>query len=152
VVDPVLDDAVRELLAEARRATLTTIDAGDARPRSVPICYAFLGDALWSPLDEKPKRASDPTALRRVQNLRADPRATILVDRWHEDWRRLAYVEIAVIGSLVGPDEPTHRTAVAALRERYPQYAAHRLEERPLLRFTVVGTVAWRAESSRRSP
>jgi PPOX class probable F420-dependent enzyme len=147
VDEPTLDTAARALLAEARRATLTTIDARDGRPRSVPVCYALVSDAIWSPLDEKPKRGDDPTALRRVRNLQADERATLLVDRWSEDWTRLAFLELDLRGALVEPGAPDHVTAVAALRTRYPQYAGHRLEERPMLRFRVVGVVAWASRS-----
>ena len=143
---PPLDPETRALLEEARRATLTTIDHRDGRPRSVPICYAVVGDVIWSPLDEKPKLTLDPTNLRRVRNLRADPRATILVDRWSEDWTRLAFIELEAHAGLVERGSPEHATAVAVLRRRYPQYAGHNLEERPLLRFAVDGIVRWRAD------
>jgi hypothetical protein len=33
--------------------------------------------------------------------------------------------------------------AIEALRAKYPQYAAHRLEDRPVLRLTVDRVVAW---------
>ena len=111
----------------------------------MPVCYALLDAEIWSPLDEKPKRAADMTALRRVQNLLADDRATLLVDRWNEDWSALAFVELAVRGCVVGPEDPRHASVVTALRARYPQYAGHRLETRPLLRFTIEGTRAWLA-------
>lgn len=143
MAEPVLDADTRALLAEARRAVLTTIDSRDGRPRSVPICYALVGDEMWSALDEKPKSTDDPTALRRVRNLAVDPRATIFVDRWSEDWPKLAFVELATRGELVWPDDPTHHEAVEALRARYPQYKAHRLEDRPMLRFTPVSAVRW---------
>jgi len=140
-----MDEPTKALLAEARRGTLTTVDAGDGRPRSVPVCYALVGDAIWSPLDEKPKRAEDPRTLRRVRNVAADDRATLLVDRWSEDWSRLAFAELDVRGELVEPGSADHAAAVVALRARYPQYADHRLEERPMLRFRVVGATTWSA-------
>jgi hypothetical protein len=37
--EPHLDETTRRLIIGARRATLTTIDARDGRPRSVPICF-----------------------------------------------------------------------------------------------------------------
>jgi len=145
VSDPTLTAPDRELLREARRATLTTVDARDGRPRSVPICFVLIGDAIWSALDEKPKATSDPTRLRRVRNLAADPRATILVDHWSEEWAQLAFVELAVRGGLVAAGAPGHAAAVEALRNRYPQHRAHDLEGRPMLRFTIEGVVGWRA-------
>src|SRR5437660_1723483 len=106
MAEPILDEAAEALVAEARRAVLTTLDWRDGRPRSVPICFAIEtgrgadGSVLFSALDEKPKAASDPHRLTRVRNLLVDPRATILVDRWDEDWSRLAFVELACLGSL----------------------------------------------------
>jgi PPOX class probable F420-dependent enzyme len=131
------------LLFENRRATLTTIDARDGRPRSVPICFVVVDGDLYSPLDEKPKSTADPTDLWRVRNLARDPRATILLDRWSEDWHELAWLELECAGELVQPRDSGHDSAVDALRSKYPQYAGHDLASRPLLRFRVERTVAW---------
>ncbi len=57
-----LTPAERELLADARRATLATITA-DGRSRLVPICFVLIEDVIWSPIDEKPKSADDPRSL-----------------------------------------------------------------------------------------
>ena len=148
----VFTEAAQVLVAGARHAVLSTIDARDGRPRSVPICHVLAvpedggPPALWSPLDEKPKAAADPRRLRRVTNLAADPRATILVDRWDEDWPRLAFVELGCLGAIVEPGGEGHAAAVDALRAKYPQYRRHRLEERPMLRFTVTAVRSWAAE------
>lgn len=105
----------------------------------------LLADALYSPLDEKPKRVNDPRALRRVRNLLAEPRASVLVDHWDEDWSRLWFVNIAVLGQLLDPKTPGHPPAVDALRAKYPQYRTQRLESRPILRLEIVGMNGWRA-------
>jgi PPOX class probable F420-dependent enzyme len=139
-------------VADARRATLATIGA-DGLPSLVPICFVVLGEpapqAICSPLDEKPKRSADPRGLRRVRDLLADSRATLLVDRWDEDWTRLAFVELEVAGSLLGPGDGGHAQAIDALRAKYPQYATHRLEARPMLRLAPVRVTArWAADRS----
>lgn len=128
-----LNDDWARFVADARRATLATLDP-DGRPSVVPICFVLLDGSLWSPLDEKPKRVADPRRLARVLNLLADPRAALLVDRWDEDWSRLAIVQLEAWGSLVEPGAPGHARVLNALRGKYPQYAAQRLEERPILR------------------
>jgi PPOX class probable F420-dependent enzyme len=148
-----LDDSALRLLGEARRAVLSTIDAHDGRPRSVPICFAAVQGrdgavTLYSPLDEKPKSIADPRALGRVRNLQADPRATFLVDRWAENWSRLAWLQLDVDGRLVEPGEEGHAAAVQALRARYPQYRDQDLEGRPMLRLEVVSAVAWSAANA----
>ena len=140
--DDLLAPAWWRFLADARTATLTTLDP-DGRPASVPICFIVLDAALWSPLDEKPKRSADPRTLRRVRNLIADPRATILVHRWDEDWGRLAFVSLDALGQLVEPDSGAHARATSALRAKYPQYADHDLEGRPSLRLEPTGATTW---------
>lgn len=145
-----LDDGQRTFLEAARTATLATIGP-TGRPRLVPICFALAPDAggptvIYSPLDDKPKQGDDPRSLARVRDLVERPRATLLVDRWSEDWSRLAWLRLDVVGALVEPGPPTpeeHAAAVTALRARYPQYAAHRLERRPILRFTVERVASW---------
>jgi PPOX class probable F420-dependent enzyme len=147
---PVLSAPERSFLAASRRAVLTTI-ARDGRPRSVPICFVLAEDdaVLYTPLDDKPKRTDDPRALARVRDIAADPRVTVLADRWDEDWTRLAWLRIDGRATLIEPDDPVtvgeHAWAVGALRARYPQYAEHRLEARPIIRIAVERSVAWGA-------
>ena len=149
--DRILDERSRAFLEAARSATLATI-APDGRPRLVPICFATGEDVeagrvrLYSPLDDKPKRVADAHRLARVRDLMARPAATLLVGRWSEDWDRLGWLRLDVRANVLepaGPDAAEHALAVAALRARYWQYAAHRLEERPILRFTIERAIAW---------
>jgi len=145
---PVLDPAQRAFLGVARTATLATIRP-DGLPRLVPICFVVGEDdadgrpTLSSPLDEKPKASSDPRALARVRDLLARPEATLLVDRWSEDWDRLGWIRLDSRAELVEPGAPGHASAIEALRAKYPQYREHRLEIRPILRFTVERAGAW---------
>jgi PPOX class probable F420-dependent enzyme len=118
--------------------------APDGHPRLVPVCYALAADEathgrliLYTPLDEKRKRASDPHRLARVRDLIARPQVTLLVDRWDEDWRRLAWLRLegtAVLLEPAGDTRPEHAAAVAALRAKYPQHVRQDLETRPVIR------------------
>ena len=76
--DAPLDERAWRYLADHRVAHLATTDA-DGRPSLVPICYADDGRAIYSALDQKPKRVA-PAALQRVRNLRAHPEVALLVD------------------------------------------------------------------------
>lgn len=142
--------AERRLLVEARRATLATI-ASDGLPRLVPICYAVHPDeaVLYVAIDDKPKRTTDPHRLARVRDVVADPRVSVLVDRWDEDWARLAWLRCEGRASLLEPgaDRPRERAersaAVDALRARYPAYTEHDLEHALLLRIEIARTKAW---------
>ena len=125
----------------ARTATLGTI-AEDGRPRLVPICFVLDGDVLFTPIDEKPKETSDPRQLARIRDIARRADVTVLVDRWDEDWNHLAWLRIEGRATLT--EDPAERVrAIAALRVKYPQYADHDLEARPLIRIAIERVRSW---------
>ncbi len=140
----ILSDQNRRFLTATRRAVLVTI-ASDGRPRPVPICFVLAADdpTVYTPLDDKPKRTDDPLTLARVRDLSADPRVSILADRWDEDWTRLAWLRAEGRASLVMPGPGEHARAVEALRATYPQYETHRLDDRPLIRIDIERVTTW---------
>ena len=140
-----LSDPERRFLVAQRRVVLVTI-APDGRPRPVPICFVLAPDApvLFTPLDDKPKRTEDPLALARVRDITADPRVTILADRWDEDWAHLAWLRAEGRASLLDRGAE-HAVAVAALRATYAQYATHALDARPLIRVELGRVTTWGA-------
>jgi PPOX class probable F420-dependent enzyme len=142
----VLTDLERRFLSAHRRAVLITISP-DGRPRPVPICFVLADDApvLYTPLDDKPKRTIDPLGLARVRDIAADPRVAILADRWDEDWTRLAWLRAEGRAELLPAGPGEHANAIEALRDRYPQYWTHRLEERPVIRIELDGVTSWGA-------
>ena len=126
--------------------------AADGRPRPLPIAFAFVdapdGVILYSALDEKPKSVADPHDLARVRDIGTRPRVAVLVDRWDEDWSRLAWVRLEGTAALLEPTDHAaaeHSRAVGLLRERYPQYATHDLESRPVIRIAVDRIRGWSA-------
>jgi PPOX class probable F420-dependent enzyme len=128
------------LQEDARVGHLATVDAR-GRPHVVPVCFALVDGRLYTPVDEKPKRGVE---LRRVRNLRRDPAVCLTVDRYDEDWSRLAWTQLRGAASLV-EDEDERREAIAALRSKYPQYRAMDLESRPLIRLDPERIVSWSA-------
>lgn len=103
---------------------------------------------LYSPLDEKPKEVEDPRRLARVLDIERDPRVSVLVDRWDEDWSRLAWVRMAGHASIVepdGPDPEEHMIAIAFLRLKHEQYWEQDLEHRPLIRVQIQQVTSWGA-------
>jgi PPOX class probable F420-dependent enzyme len=113
------DAEMRERFAGARIARLATVDAG-GQPHLVPLCYALIGDRIVSVVDAKPKRSAN---LRRLANIRAQPRVSVLVDEYDEDWTRLWWVRADGTARVV--EEGAERgDAVAALQAKYPQYEA----------------------------
>jgi PPOX class probable F420-dependent enzyme len=143
---PLTEDQLA-FLAAARTATLATI-APDGFPRLVPICFvvgAGLPLRIYTPLDDKPKRVADVRDLQRVRDILIRPAVALLVDRWSEDWSELGWLRLRGEAVLVEPAEAAGElaAAVAALRAKYPQYAVHRLDERPLIRIEVVAAGSW---------
>lgn len=100
------------------------------------------------PLDEKPKRGSDVRELARVRDILIRPRVTLLFDHWSEDWTALAWVRARGTATLwePGEDAAAHRHLLVALRDKYPQYLSHALEDRPLIRIELDGITSWSAD------
>jgi PPOX class probable F420-dependent enzyme len=127
-----------ELLAAERVGRLAFLDDED-RPRVLPVTYAVLGNSVWSAIDEKPKRAAEPA---RVRYLRRRPEAAICVDRYSDDWSRLAWVQLLGRVEVVAAGESTE--ALEALASRYEPYR-ERTPPGPLLRLSVERALSWRA-------
>jgi PPOX class probable F420-dependent enzyme len=123
------------LLGEARVARLALLDEEDL-PRVLPVTFAVWEGAIWSAIDQKPKRTAEPA---RVRRLRRRPEAALLVDRYDDDWARLAWAELRgpVTVEPLGP-------ALEALVAKYPQYGGAR-PPGPLLRLAPERFAAWRA-------
>ena len=105
--------------AHARIARLATASV-DGVPHLVPITFAVVGDTIVSAVDHKPKST---TRLRRLANIAANPRVSLLVDEYSEAWTQLWWARADGLASVV-TDGPGFAAAVDALAQRYPHYQA----------------------------
>ncbi len=137
-----LSGAQRRFVESMRVARLATADANGA-PHVVPVCYALIGDNLYVTIDEKPKRP-DVRAMKRLRNIEANPHVAVVVDRYDEDWSRLAWVMLRGRADVLD-DGDEHDRAQAGLRERYPQYRAMRIEPLPVIAVRIARATAWGA-------
>ena len=138
-----LDADSRALLEAARVAHLATADQY-ARPHAVPIVFVIDGDRLFFPLDRKPKREDDWHVLRRVRNLETNGRVSIVVDRYDEDWTKLAWVLLEGVATIL--ETGGERAAAAArLAAKYAQYQGGGLDGRPVVRVVIERAVQWSA-------
>lgn len=110
-----LPEPVAGLLQSARRAVMSTLGP-DGAAHSVPVVFAAVGEEIVSPIDHKPKTGQ---ILARVRNLERDPRVTLLIDEWDEEWTRLVWLMVRGTAA-VDPGAPAQ--AMRALNARYPQY------------------------------
>lgn len=115
-------------------------------PLNVPICFAFDGSRIYSPIDEKPKRAA-PLALRRVSNIKENSNVCLTVDKYSEDWRRLQYVLVLGRAEVIQQGKKFPE-AIALLREKYRQYNSMKLETRPLIAIRPLRIVAWKPSTT----
>jgi PPOX class probable F420-dependent enzyme len=119
----VTPDDARAALTAARSATLGTVTAG-GEPHLVPCCFALDGDTAYSAVDAKPKST---LALRRLDNIRARPRACLLADHFTENWSRLWWVRADGAARVI-EEGPERERAIDLLIDKYPQYRERRPE------------------------
>lgn len=96
---------------------------------------------MYSAIDGKPKRTQ---LLRRVRNISETGRAALVVDRWSEDWKNLAYVLVEGPAELL--EDGTERDeALILLTAKYPQYDDLPLAGNPVIKLVAERTVEWHA-------
>ncbi|QXJ20422.1 TIGR03668 family PPOX class F420-dependent oxidoreductase [Actinomadura graeca] len=132
------DDALR-LLTAVPVARLATADE-TGRPHLVPVTFAVHRGTVYTAVDHKPKSGRD---LRRLANVRANPRVALLADHYEDDWDRLWWVRVDGHAHVSG--DPS-RTAgpVRLLAGRYPQYR-DRPPGGPVITITIDAVTGWTA-------
>jgi PPOX class probable F420-dependent enzyme len=111
----------RTRLAAARVARLATAGS-DGRPHLVPVTFAVDGDLIYTAVDYKPKTTPN---LRRLRNIRENPRVAVLADHYSEDWDQLWWVRVDGRAS-INVDDGAMAHQLDMLAERYEQYRQNR--------------------------
>ncbi len=107
---------------------------------TVPATFVIDGDVVAIPVDQVKPKAS--TELQRIRNLAADPRASLLCERWDAvDWSRLWWVRLSLHRSEETADVVGRLEA--ELRQRYPQYETAAIAR--ILTFRIVEVAGWSA-------
>lgn len=139
-------EEARTLFASAAVARLATCDTA-GRPHLVPITFALDGDAIVTAVDHKPKRT---TRLRRLANIAANPRVSVLADHYEDDWARLWWARADGTARIIEANAPDHGDAVALLVERYEQYR-QQPPDGPAIVIAVAGWSGWRSNPQART-
>lgn len=113
----------RDRIEAARIGRMATVRL-DGTPHIVPITFATSNETVVTAVDAKPKRT---TNLQRLENLRANPAVSIIVDHYADDWSALWWIRIDGIAKvvdreLVASDARVRTAATKALIAKYPQY------------------------------
>ena len=127
-------------LAGTPIARMATADSA-GRSHVIPVCFVYDGGCIYSVLDAKPKRTS-LTGLRRVRNILANPQVSLVLDHYDDDWAQLWYLLVTGRAELIeGTDES--ESAIASLREKYPQYRRMELTGNPVIKITPERVTSW---------
>jgi PPOX class probable F420-dependent enzyme len=111
-------------LHNSKIARLAPVDPANNQPYVVPVVFAFNGNNIFIPIDDKPKRVNS-NQLKRVKNIQKNPNISFLIDIYDDkDWNNLCYLMIqgkARIANMVN-DIDTIEKAHFLLSNKYLQY------------------------------
>lgn len=112
--------AARTSFAAAPVARLATVTPA-GRPHLVPVVFAVHDDVVWTAVDGKPKTS---TSLRRVANIRSNPRVSLLVDHYAPGWTALWWVRADGSAEVRGAETAEGQRGISELVAKYEQYHA----------------------------
>ena len=127
----------RQRLVSARVARLATVSAA-GQPHLVPVTFAADGDTIHIAIDQKPKST---TRLKRLANIAANPRVSLLADHYADDWTQLWWARADGEASVL-TSAPDTESPIALLAARYPQYQATP-PDGPVIAITVTTWTGW---------
>ena len=121
-------------------AHLATADQ-DAIPHVIPVCCVSDGNAIFSVLDQKPKTVK-LTNLKRVKNILCNPKVSLVIDHYDNDWQKLWYLLVMGNASVIETG-PTHSKALDLLHIKYPQYNNMDIDNNPIIEINPTRIVSW---------
>lgn len=133
------DHDAAKLFASGTVATLATVRT-DAAPHLVPVVFAVSGDTVYTAVDAKRKSTH---RLRRLANIEANPRVSLLVDHYSEDWGQLWWVRADGLAT-VHHDGEQMAIGYGLLRAKYVQYERTALDG-PVVAIAVAHWSSWHA-------
>jgi PPOX class probable F420-dependent enzyme len=137
-------DRQKQFILSHRVARMATVD-NLGRPLVVPICFAYDGKHIYTPIDKKPKRVP-VKELKRIKNILDNPNISLVIDDYHEDWNKLTYVIIHGRAELIESGEEYQRS-LRLLCEKYTQYVDMNLStlNLPVIKVIPVRILFWGA-------
>jgi PPOX class probable F420-dependent enzyme len=127
----------RRRLTVARVGHLATVTSAH-RAHLVPCCFVLESDTIYSAIDAKPKST---LALRRLENIKSNSSASLLVDHYQEDWTGLWWVRVDGTGRVVDDDDELVH-AIELLAQKYEQYRSAPLSG-PVLAIAIATWRMW---------
>lgn len=127
---------------DAPRAQLSTINP-DGTPHLVPIVFAVAptGDRIFTAIDWKPKTTQK---LQRLDNIRADPAVSLIVDHYTDDWSQLWWIRADGNAHIADSSSTEGTLATDTLVAKYSQYE----NNRPNGPVIIIEKLSWRSWSA----
>ncbi len=119
---------------------MLSTSGADGEPHVVPIVFAMSHDVVYTAVDAKRKSTQ---RLRRLANIAANPRVSLLVDHYDEDWTQLWWVR-ADGAAQIHDSGDEMAMGYALLRRKYPQYERIALDG-PVVTVAVRRFSSWHA-------
>lgn len=126
--------------AQSQIARLATVTGDHGSPHLVPIVFALRDEVIYTAVDAKRKTT---TRLRRLTNIGNNPRVSVLVDHYADDWTQLWWVRADGMAT-IHRDGPEMHQGYQLLRAKYPQYEAVGLDG-PVIAIAVDHWSRWQA-------
>ena len=136
LIDP---EEITRRLKETRSATLGTVDHA-GRPHLVPIVFAYRDGRLYTAVDHKPKSTR---RLKRLRNISANSKVSVLLDRYDDDWTRLWWIRIDGTARVIDSG-PSFQEGITLLIRKYLPYGAQP-PPGPVIEIRVETIRAWSA-------
>ena len=114
-----------------------------ASPLVVPVCFAYDGKFVYSPIDKKPKSVTT-SELKRVRNIMHNPSVSLVIDEYFENWSKLYYIIIRGKAELIYKGDE-YNNILRVLSEKYDQYLQMGLEQLgyPVIKITPEKIISW---------
>ena len=120
---------MRNAVSSASRVAHLATAGRDGAPHLVPVCFCLDHYRLHHCRRKAQTPGHPPEAIRNIQE---NPSVAVTVDRWDEDWTRLAWIMLRGRADILA-DGDEHDRAQHQLRQRYPQYRAMNLAPLPVI-------------------
>ena len=112
------DALIERILDRSEVARLAQLD-NDASVQALPFVFVRYNNALWSPIDGKPKRTA---RLSRLDWIAHYPKVCVLIDEYAHDWQALWWLKLYGMASIEHEDHIDWGGAADGLARKYPQY------------------------------
>ena len=132
--------AEQKFIQHHRIGRLATADATGV-PHVIPVCFVVSENNIYVTVDEKPKTLA-PKTLKRLRNIAENTNVAMVVDKYEEDWSRLAWVLLRGHAEILTTGNE-HTLAQELLRGRYPQLLEMKLKSLPVIAVRLTKVTSW---------